>query len=982
MSTPDVEVETRTLDPRSNDIPTRTLASPSATADPVDEDRNTGALPYRMLGHFVVLGILGKGGMGTVYEAFDRTLDRRIAVKVLRHDVGRQHARRLVREAQALAQLSHPNVVHVYEVGEVEGQTFVAMELVQGQTLRQWMWQEPRPDWRRCIEIYLQAGAGLVAAHAQGLIHRDFKPSNAIVDDQGRVRVVDFGLARTIEDRSDGSGRGVDSPTPLPSGASGETRPIAPLTETGLLMGTPAYMSPEQLRQEPLDTSSDQFSFCVALYEAIYGWRPFVGRKVSDLLAAIEQQRFEPAPKDVKVPARLRQVLLRGLASEPMDRWPSLGALQTELRRLVAPRRWSGLVMGLAGVLAIGGGVFGYRAGQQETRPDQRCSGASTQLEAIWNAERRRQVEGAILATGMSHAPGTWARVEQRLDDYTTAWADKHTEICEATAIRQEQSTEVMDLRMDCLGERRVALRAALGALEQVDTPAVSKAVNVVVNLPRLDRCDDVEALRAKLAPPDAPGVALQVETLRKQLADVVASHALGQYERANEQSEAIAEQAEVLGYAPLMAEVKLQRGICRATQGRYAESEQDLRQAYGLALEHGHDEVARAAANQLVFVVGYWQARTEEGLLWGETALPLARSSGDDAKVAESLSSLGAVLVRQGKFDRAEERHQRALQLRQSALEPDHPFIANSLHNLGDVMLQQGDYEQAKLYHQSALHMRQRLLGADHPRVSLSLNQLGRVMLTQGNYEDAEHYLRRALELRQRAMGDDHPEVAAILHPLGDTLAGQGRYEDSERYQRRALQIWERALGTENPTTAWASTSLANVYSAQGKYEEAERHYRRALRVSEAALGPEHPTVAFAANNLGNMFDSQGKYDQAEHHYRRALQVSEAALGPEHPKVAFPLVGLARAALARNDPGTAREYAERAVALRLANDVAPEHLAFSRFELARALWFDRSERPRALALAQQARDVFAQLDAGRAHDLARTEAWLAEHHQ
>ncbi|MCA9708506.1 MAG: serine/threonine protein kinase, partial [Myxococcales bacterium] len=199
----DNEEETRALDTPatldSHESQSHRSAPPLADRD--DEESLVG----EQLGRFIVLSMLGRGGMGTVYEAFDRILDRRVAVKVLHRDVATRHQQRLIREAQALAQLSHPNVVQVYEAGETKGRNFVAMELVQGHTLRQWLRQEPRPDWRACVEVYMQAGAGLAAAHEQGLVHCDFKPSNAIVDDKGRVRVLDFGLARTAFDGVDES---------------------------------------------------------------------------------------------------------------------------------------------------------------------------------------------------------------------------------------------------------------------------------------------------------------------------------------------------------------------------------------------------------------------------------------------------------------------------------------------------------------------------------------------------------------------------------------------------------------------------------------------------------------------------------------------------------------------------------------------------------------------------------------------------------
>ncbi|MEM9459954.1 MAG: serine/threonine-protein kinase, partial [Myxococcota bacterium] len=247
----------------------------------VSEWRSPEPMPHgpatgTQVGPYVVIDTLGQGGMGRVYRAFDAKLSRQVALKVLRRDLESQEQTRLVREARVMAQLSHPNVVQVYEVGEHRGQTFVVMELVQGQTLRTWQRQPSRPSWRSCVRVYRQAGAGLAAAHEQELVHRDFKPSNVVIDDKGRARVLDFGLARTAADPSTDGQRNKNKITS--SDSSRTTGRVAErLTQTGVVVGTLAYMPPEQMLGDPVDARGDQFSFCVSLYEALYGVRPFEG---------------------------------------------------------------------------------------------------------------------------------------------------------------------------------------------------------------------------------------------------------------------------------------------------------------------------------------------------------------------------------------------------------------------------------------------------------------------------------------------------------------------------------------------------------------------------------------------------------------------------------------------------------------------------------------------------------------------------------
>jgi serine/threonine protein kinase len=371
----------------ASDAPRNDALCPgSALAEP--------AAASRKWGRYVVLGTLGRGGMGTVLEAFDPTLDRQVAVKVLHDDVHR-HTARLLREAQAMAMLSHPNVVHVYEVGELDGRAYMVMELVEGMTLRAWM--EQAPSWRECVKVFVELGAGLAAAHVRGLVHRDFKPSNAIIGDDGRPRVLDFGLVRHTlapETHDDGPTRGE------PDHA---VAPTATLTSMGSVLGTLAYMPPEQMNGLGADARSDQFSFCVSLYEAVYGERPFEGRTMAELRTAMTTKGVRPPPKGVRVPLALRKVLLRGLSAEPERRWPSMAALLVELGELVTPRsarpRW------LALWLAVGLAMLGSAV--ERSLPDTGARDA-----------RRRELEAVMaraeLATANARVQALRARLEAR----------------------------------------------------------------------------------------------------------------------------------------------------------------------------------------------------------------------------------------------------------------------------------------------------------------------------------------------------------------------------------------------------------------------------------------------------------------------------------------------------------------------------------------------------------------------------------------
>ena len=435
--------------------------------------------------------------MGVVYKAFDPELGRTIALKLLNTDGGSSggHRDRLIREAQALARLSHPNVVAVHDVGTFGDDVFIAMEFVEGETLREWLKERPRTQ-REILDVFLAAGQGLAAAHRAGLVHRDFKPDNVVVGldapppdgtagarrlGDGRVRVLDFGLARdtsTGPRELDGSepaseasarqetitavdgGRGARparTPDPLPHGSEPSLDYLgsrgslsSPLTHVGSVLGTPRYMAPEQHRGETADECADQFSFCVALYEALYGQAPFAGRELAELEDSVLAGQVQEPPPGARVPRRLRLVLLRGLAVNPGDRYPSMDALMAQL----APPRverahWFTLgAIAVALGLVVWGGL-GWRAHALERA--QLCQGAPKRLAGVWDDAAKRRVHDALLATRKSYAVDAWSNVEATLDRYATRWAQMHRDSCEATRLRGEQTDAVMTLRMACL---------------------------------------------------------------------------------------------------------------------------------------------------------------------------------------------------------------------------------------------------------------------------------------------------------------------------------------------------------------------------------------------------------------------------------------------------------------------------------------------------------------------------------------------------
>lgn len=309
------------------------------------------------VGRFIVLSRLGAGGMGVVFSAYDPKLDRKVALKLLHSSDGsthdpRQAQARLLREAQTIAQLAHPNVIAVYDVGTFESEVYIAMELVEGDTLRRWLDKCERP-LADIVDKFAQAGRALVAAHARGLLHRDFKPDNVLVGQDERVRVMDFGLARSLF--TDGTPGEVEA-GPDRGGRGAWDHP---LTRTGMLLGTPRYMAPEQLAGRPVDARSDQFSFCVALYEAVYGCHPFERGMALDLIEGPGDSALLSPPPKHGVPDWVHRVIVRGLRADPSQRYPSMNALLQNLTPPPAVRRsWAPALLGVAAAAVLTGAVM------------------------------------------------------------------------------------------------------------------------------------------------------------------------------------------------------------------------------------------------------------------------------------------------------------------------------------------------------------------------------------------------------------------------------------------------------------------------------------------------------------------------------------------------------------------------------------------------------------------------------------------------
>ncbi|MCA9709677.1 MAG: protein kinase, partial [Myxococcales bacterium] len=542
------------------------------------------------LGRYEVLEFLGEGGMGTVYAAHDPRLDRKVAVKLLRGASSEPRQReRLVREAKALARFSHAHVVTVHEVWDEGGELYIAMEFVEGRTLAGW--QRERRPWREVLDAYLQAGEGLAAVHEAGLVYRDFKPANAIRrEEDGVVKLLDFGLARveahapTVSvDGSLAAGRQGTGATALAHDG---------LTRAGTILGTPAYMAPEQFEGSPADARSDQFGFGVSLWEALFGQRPFARR--SSLAAVVhDEPRVEP-PSDHGVPAWVQRVVERSLAADPGARYPSMRALLRDLRADPSVRRRRVLGgIGVAAAAVVGGLVVA----ELRAEPSSACVEVST----AWGETQRGEARAGVLRAGGPAAQQTWELLGPRLDRYGDELSRLRLEACEAHR-RGLLPEEHHALQVACLDRREAGFSALVELLRRADASVVGRANRAVLELPSPAGCADVDALRGDQPPIEEPAVAARVAELRQELARASTEESAGLYDEAVARAGAVLEAAEPLGYRPLRAEALVRRGSARMQAGQ-PEAAADLDEALWLSLETEQRRVAAEAAAKRIFV-------------------------------------------------------------------------------------------------------------------------------------------------------------------------------------------------------------------------------------------------------------------------------------------------------------------------------------------------------------------------------------------
>ncbi len=860
--------------------------------------------PGALVGRYVLLHALGAGAMGVVFAAYDPELDRKVAIKLVR--TRGENASRLLFEAQAMAKVSHPNVVTAHDAGRFADRIYVVMKLAPGVTLRSWLAAAPRPPGD-VLRVMRAIGAGLSAAHRAGIVHRDVKPENIVVDldAHAHAHVTDFGLA------------------------SAEQEEDAP----GTLVGTLAYMSPEQLRGERADARSDVFSFGVTLCEALTGARPFSGDGRDGLLADITTHGPR-VPRRAGVSDQERRAIERCLRARPEDRWPTMDALLAALSppARTAMRTWA--LVGAALVVVAGSVAASRRSSADDASV---CKGAERKLAGVWDDARRAEVAVAFAggekrAPPLPYAAAVLASTEASLDAYAGAWVAAHDEACKATRVHAEQSEAVLDARMACLDARRRDLQALVAGLTHPSAAGVGRAVAAVGALLPVDACLDARQTPARPRPTD-PAAEARKDALRATLATLRARVSLGEAREATAALVKAADDARHEGDPRLVAEVLLEAGRAHELAGDDLAARASLEEASWRAERAGDDALLARVYLALALVVGTTMAKGEEGSAFVRHAEAVVERMGSPAELQAE------TMLRKSGIERRSARWADAIVSAQNALE------------LYARLGVDGSLEAASAW----------------LAIAISATSMGK-------HDDAFAAVTRALSIREKLLGQDHPDVARAVMNLATIEDMRGNRAPAEAALLRSLAIFERTGVLVD--VAMAEENLGVFYGRRDDRAHARPHFERASKL-QLELHGDHPSTVLSLCNSGDLELADGNAKAALARYEAAAAMLDRLPSQNEQLRAASLTGLGRAALLAGDAPRAEKPLEAAVAIYASGSFAPEERAEGEFALAQALRARGKDPARARRLAEEARAHLAgEVNRARRADV---EAWLAK---
>lgn len=884
------------------------------------------------VGRFRILHEVGRGGMGIVYAAWDEHLERRIAIKMLAVPASDgQQRTRLLREAQAMARLSAPNTVTVYDTGVHKGRVFLAMEYIDGETLNEWL--TVTRSHREVLEVMRAAGRGLSAAHAAGIVHRDFKLGNVMIGNDGRVVVVDFGIARAEDASAEPLASGsIAIAIEVASTVQAGTAPLLRerITGAGVILGTIGYLAPEQALEQRDDARSDQFSFCVALYRALHGEPPFEEDNVLEYLHAIKRGP-RPPPAGTRASAHRSAVLQRGMSLRPEDRYPSMEALLADLARdpARARRRWAAL--GAAVVLALGASL-GWM--QQRRAEATACRAAGAAVDGAWNDATRARLRAMLGRSGDPSAAAVADRAIGAVDQWTAAWTTARVDACSAPQVGRDVSAATLEARVSCLERRREELEALLETIVQIDEKSARTLLKATYRLAPPAGCNSPSVAEAKHVHVASAEARARLAATRHKLTAAGVLSSLGRNREAVVGGEAALVMAREDQDPRLQAEVLYQIATAQEKLGDSTVAAGTMVESLQLAEESGDGVLAGTIAAQLAFLVTEGLGNPKEGARWIRLARgKLARLGPDEPLEAEILRTEALVLQKNGGLDQVTPIYERLRVIHARLFGPRSEQLALDINNEAIALASLGRLEEALALNRQAISITEELYGADDPDLALDHQNLGVVLLPLRRYEESKIAFERSYALREKVA----PNGVRLAWPLSGLANVALRLDDPAR----ALELAQRGLALAEPHAADAAWILPMLHMHAGNALNALG------RPAEAAIACGHSL---------------------------ALAEAQEPFTPSAP-AEEPLTCLGEAALALGRVPEAIAYLERAATLQLREE--PITLAFSRFALARALTAAHRDPARARTLAEQARDELAKAPASERR-VAEVDAWLA----
>ncbi|MCA9636904.1 MAG: tetratricopeptide repeat protein, partial [Myxococcales bacterium] len=657
------------------------------------------------------------------------------------------------------------------------------------------------------------------------------------------------------------------------------------LTAAGAIMGTPAYMSPEQCSGLPADTRSDQFSFCVSLYEGLYGERPFAGESLSSLILAVCQGQVREAPRGSSVPTWLRRVLLRGLSVKPSERWPSMQALAEALSADPIKRRRTWL-----GAAAVAASLATGVLGAWQPWVGGVCGGAGERLGQVWGSAQKTAVRSALLATGFGYAEESWSLVERRLDEYAASWASIYTAACEAHH-RGETSGDLYDRQMACLESRLGEVRMMVDVLAAADATVLQQTSEILVGLPPLSTCGDTDSLSKSYAPPPDQKTAEAVEALRQRISSIHMRAESGHAIEVIDEAEGVVRAARTLGYRPLLAEALFTLGRVYLSLYQSPQAEEALLDAFLTADAVRHDGIAATAGAWLVFLNAR-NGRDTEARLRAEHVKAVIERYGQtttaDVNLHRGLATLEFVA---GRYDEARRGFKHALAIAESLPEGQGERLATLIHvNIGQVCEVQGDVACMSSNFERAMERMSERVGAGDPKLGMYRYMLAKARVTQGRGDEAQALIQESLADIHRAFGERHNMYVTALMWSGEVNFYQGRVAEALAQSQEALTLGREVYGENHAEVLGLTLSVAEYLRTGGRLEEARARVEEADAI-KGRLGESAGFMAAKVDHIrGQVLADAGDLEGA----RSALEAFLAArekygpsLGPDRATAA-----------------------------------------------------------------------------------------------